>query len=112
MKCPECGKKMIRRRSQFNSGYWWGCSGYPACTISSAENPDGSMMSTPADYKLKSLRVSAHKLCEGIWGEWNSPDCDKDSMYDWLKSHTRTGHIGTLNYEETEDLIALLLKFK
>lgn len=30
--CPECGKAL--RRIQGKSGFFWGCSGYPACTVS------------------------------------------------------------------------------
>jgi DNA topoisomerase-3 len=30
--CEKCGKPLIRRPAKKGSGFWWGCSGYPACT--------------------------------------------------------------------------------
>ena len=27
--CPNCGKRMVRRKSRF--GFFWGCEGYPQC---------------------------------------------------------------------------------
>ena len=109
MKCPRCRKKMIRRKSKFGKdAYWWGCSGYPKCTVTCAEHPDGTQMSTPADYKTKALRITAHQLCDKIWGKWKSKDCDKKGMYDWLKLNTNTGHIGQLHYNELVRLIEKL----
>jgi ssDNA-binding Zn-finger/Zn-ribbon topoisomerase 1 len=29
--CPDCGCEMIKRKSKFGDGYWYGCSGYPKC---------------------------------------------------------------------------------
>jgi ssDNA-binding Zn-finger/Zn-ribbon topoisomerase 1 len=29
--CSVCGAEMIRRKSKFNNGYWWGCSNFPRC---------------------------------------------------------------------------------
>ena len=108
MKCPRCGKKMVRRLSKFNKNvHWWGCTGWPKCTVTWTEHPDGSLMSTPADYKVKALRMTAHKLCDRIWGAWNS-GCDKIAMYDWLKKNTRTGHIGKSSKRELEKLISKL----
>jgi len=30
-KCALCGEEMIRRKSKWGPGYWWGCSSYPRC---------------------------------------------------------------------------------
>lgn len=30
--CEKCGMPLIRRPAKKGSGFWWGCSGYPACT--------------------------------------------------------------------------------
>jgi len=30
-KCALCGEEMIRRKSKWGPGYWWGCSNYPRC---------------------------------------------------------------------------------
>lgn len=29
--CTKCGAEMIKRKSKFNDGYWWGCSAFPRC---------------------------------------------------------------------------------
>jgi ssDNA-binding Zn-finger/Zn-ribbon topoisomerase 1 len=29
--CPDCGQDMIRRKSKWGDGYWYGCSGFPDC---------------------------------------------------------------------------------
>lgn len=29
--CPDCRSKMIRRKSNWDNGYWWGCSLFPQC---------------------------------------------------------------------------------
>jgi ssDNA-binding Zn-finger/Zn-ribbon topoisomerase 1 len=29
--CPDCGKEMIKRKSKWGDGFWYGCSGYPKC---------------------------------------------------------------------------------
>lgn len=111
MKCPKCGKPMTRRKSKFGKGnYWWGCTGWPKCSVTSSEHPDGSMMSTPADSNTKTLRRSAHDLCDKIWGKWDSGNCDKKAMYAWLKENTRTGHIGKLSKKELTILIKKLIE--
>ena len=33
--CPQCGKAMRRRKGE--KGYWWGCSGYPTCKHTMAD---------------------------------------------------------------------------
>ena len=99
MNCPKCNVPMIRRKSKFNSGYWHGCSNYPKCKITWAENPDSTMLSTPADEEVKKLRKEAHMISEEIWGKWESYKCKKREMYDWLKYNTTTGHFGKMEKE-------------
>jgi len=99
---------MIRRESKFTkNAFWWGCSNYPDCRYTSAEHPDGSMMSTPADKPLKELRQKAHKKLEDIFGEWYSKDAKKQ-MYDWLSAHTEKGHIGMMNETEVKEVLIKL----
>lgn len=114
MNCPKCGKEMLRRKSKFNEGYWWGCSGYPNCKVTSAEHPDGSQMSTPADEEVKGFRIQCHKLSEEIWGKWGSPRCKKNEMYDWLKMNTKSGHFGKMDKQEllsTIEKLKLFIKY-
>ncbi len=32
-KCSDCGKGLIRRQGKKKGTFWWGCSGFPACTF-------------------------------------------------------------------------------
>lgn len=109
MICPSCEIKMVRRKSKFGGGYWWGCPNYPECRVTSAEHPDGSMMSTPANQEIKDLRKEAHRLAAEIWGDWESPKCRKSEMYDWLKYNTKSGHFGMM---EKEELVRTIEKLK
>lgn len=102
--CPTHKLDMIRHKSQFSNSYWWGCPNYPACTVTCAEHPDGSPMSTPADDELKTLRKTAHELAEQIWGKWEDVAARK-KMYDWLKRKTTTGHIGKMDKAEIQWVI-------
>ena len=36
VKCPNCGKPMVRRKSK--NGYFWGCSGFPECKTTANDN--------------------------------------------------------------------------
>ena len=105
---------MIKRPSKFKKNtYWWGCPNYPKCKVTSAEHPDGTIMSTPADQDLKNLRMKAHRLAEKIWGEWYEMNKDaKESMYSWLKENTKSGHIGKMSKNEILELIEKLKAIK
>jgi len=108
MECPNCKVEMIRRKSKYGKGFWWGCKNYPDCKITSAEHPDGSVMSTPADQETKDLRSKAHRISEGIWGKWDSPKCQKREMYNWLEHNTKSGHFGKMDKEELKTTIEKL----
>ena len=105
---------MTRRPSTFTKGaHWWGCPNFPVCRITSAEHPDGTLMSTPADEELKMLRKKAHFIAERIWGNWYDMAKDaKEAMYFWLKHNTRTGHIGKMGKAEVLNTIEKLRKIK
>lgn len=99
---------MVKRKSSFSKGWWYGCPNFPRCRITAALHPDGTLMSTPADETVKILRIQCHALCEKIWGKWKDPFTDKVAMYEWMKHNTRTGHIGLLRKEELFDLLKRL----
>ena len=105
---------MTKRPSKFTKNtYWWGCPNYPACRITSAEHPDGSIMSTPAGSELKQLRMKAHSLAEKVWGGWYDMKKDaKEAMYYWLKTNTKTGHIGKMDIAEVKETIEKLREIK
>ena len=35
--CDICGAEMIRRKSKFNDGFWWGCLQFPRCRNTAKE---------------------------------------------------------------------------
>lgn len=107
MDCPVCKVPMVRRKSKFGDNFWWGCSNYPECKITSAEHPDGRLMSTPADPILKTLRMRVHSLLEEVFGNWNDKTA-KNNMYAWLKDNTKSGHIGLMDKDEVLDTITKL----
>lgn len=108
MRCPVCNIEMVRRKSKFSNSYWWGCPNYPECKMTSAEHPDGTLMSTPVDQETKDLRKEAHRLCEKWFGAWENKKCDKKGMYAFLKNNTKSGHIGKMDKEELKTLIKQL----
>ena len=48
--CPSCGKAMVRRKSK--TGYFWGCSSYPACRCT-AQDINGKADFTKSSQKAK-----------------------------------------------------------
>jgi ssDNA-binding Zn-finger/Zn-ribbon topoisomerase 1 len=89
---PECGKKMILRNSRY--GKFYGCSGWPSCTVKHGAHPNGKPLGVPANDETRKLRIEVHQICGQIWGEWDNPNCDKKAMYEWLKENAPKGHIG------------------
>lgn len=107
MQCPECGGEMIRRKSKYKDSYWWGCSNYPNCDVTSTEHPDGTPADYPAGKEIKKLRRRAHELMEAVFGSWYDKRAKSD-MYSWIKTQTKSGHIGHATEEELVKVIRLL----
>jgi len=112
LKCPMCGKWMIRRKSNWGNNFWWGCPNYPKCKVKANEHPNGELMSYPAGEITRELRINAHMLCDSIWGSTRDSQEAKARTYRWLKKNTPTGHIGKLNDSQLCILIGKLLKEK
>jgi hypothetical protein len=77
---------------------------FPKCRITCAEHPDGRLMSTPAGFDLKLLRMGAHDLLEKKFGSWRDKAA-KQKMYAWLKENSKTGHIGLMDEVEVQEVI-------
>jgi DNA topoisomerase-1 len=41
VKCPDCGKDIVEKRSRKSGRVFYGCEGYPACTVSYWDKPTG-----------------------------------------------------------------------
>ncbi len=107
MKCPECGAEMVLRNSRY--GKFYGCSRFPLCRATHGAHPDGKPLGTPANKELKLRRMEAHRALEKHFGKWETMTRkDKKSMYKWLKKNTRTGHVGSMNEQDIQDLLKLL----
>ncbi len=63
----------------------------------------------PANKELKQLRMKAHRELEKYFGKWETMLKDeKKAMYIWLKDNTPTGHIGSMNAGDIDDLLKKL----
>lgn len=66
MRCPSCGKDMVRRDGRF--GPFLSCLGYPECDTSvSLHKRTGEVIGTPADQELRDLRKRAHRIFDQLW---------------------------------------------
>lgn len=111
MTCPECGSRMELKNSKY--GPFYGCTTFPKCRATHGAHPDGKPLGTPADKETKQLRIKIHRLCDGIWGEWESKECDRKGMYAWLKKNAPKPHIAEMDKEEllkAERLLMELMK--
>lgn len=94
-----------------NGRPFYGCSRYPDCTGTHGAHPDGRPMGTPADATTKAERVRIHKLCEKIWGDWETATTkEKQDMYTWLKENGPKEHIGEMNLSELYELEKTLMR--
>ena len=44
VKCPNCGKIMVRRKGK--TGYFWGCSGFPECKTTAKDDKGKAIFAT------------------------------------------------------------------
>lgn len=51
---------------------FYGCSRYPECKTTHGAHPDGSPLGFPADQETKGARTRLHKICDEIWGDWET----------------------------------------
>lgn len=77
-----------------------------------ALNKANNEFSTGKNLQVRRLRAKAHDLAAKIWGEWDDPNTDKASMYQWLKKHSFSEHIGDMSLSELRYVISKLKKFK
>jgi hypothetical protein len=96
--CPFCEKEMKLGGSKWGRRYR--CK---TCKTTHGAHPDGKPLGTVGDMETRQLRSIAHQKMNMIWS-WNDKH-EKSKMYAWLKDHTRTGHIGSLNKHELMGLI-------
>lgn len=68
VKCPECGKDILERKSR-KGRIFYGCSGYPACKVSYWDLPTGEFCP-----KCNSMLVQGKGKSKGI--KCSNPECD------------------------------------
>lgn len=74
--CPECGRDMRLRHSQF--GLFYGCTGYPACRCVHGAHADGTPLGVPADLETRKARMRLHEAFDGLW-KWSGPFTRKEA---------------------------------
>ncbi len=92
-----CGTRMEKISTKYKCQYYL-C---PSCRRTAATHPDGSLMSTPADGELRSLRRGVHKLLDRKF-------LDKRQQYAWLRRWAKEEHVGFLDKEECRRIQDLL----
>lgn len=89
---------------------FWGCSRYPDCKAAHGAHPDGQPLGFPADAETKQLRMRVHRICEEIWGDWETGN--RRAMYAWLHANAPQDHIGQMNIRELEETERLLRDYQ
>lgn len=65
--CPECGGTLTLKGSRF--GPFYGCSGYPSCTVAMGAHPDGKPLGIPGDAATRLARIRAHEAFDALWSK-------------------------------------------
>ena len=95
--CAECCRPMVRIPTRHSARYW-ACQN---CGRTAATHPDGRLMSTAADEKLRGLRREVHAAMDAAFSS-------KTAAYDWLETHTPEGHVGFLDPAGCRRVLRLL----
>ncbi len=119
VQCPYCKNDMVLVNASFvfpagKGGYMWVCSLYPYCdTYVSAHRGTDVPVGTPANTKLRRLRILLHRVFDPIW---ETGKMTRDSAYNWLSStmgiSIKDCHIGMFNEEQCTRAIEQIKKFK
>lgn len=112
LKCPECGAKLILKRSQKFNKSFYGCETWftTKCPGSmSAHQNSNKPMGIPVDGETKLLRIEAHSLFDPMWkdGEMKRKDAYK-WMAETLDIDHEKAHISMLDKETLKKLIFAL----
>lgn len=99
---------MVRRESKFGNKYWWSCPNYPDCDVTASQEKNGRMIDYPAGGEIKKMRRRAHELMEQVFGKWGDKRTARASMYAWLKTKVKSGHIGHATETELRRVVKLL----
>ena len=68
VKCPECGKDIIERRSRKSGKVFYGCSGFPECNVSYWDKPTGEFCPECGAMMVQTKGKTAMKKC-------SNPEC-------------------------------------
>ena len=110
MPCPEPGCKgsLVLRHNKTFDRYFYGCSKWLSteCTGGIGAHADGRPLGIPADNATKKRRIAAHNEFDRLWKENHM---SRTKAYKWLsESMGREMHMGELNAEECDEVIALV----
>lgn len=105
--CPDCGARMILRRSRY--GPFYGCEGYPRCSGShGAHEATGEPLGIPASKETKKARIEAHGAFDALWKGDGAP-MRRGQAYRWLAEQMglEEVHIGALDMEQCAEVVEL-----
>ena len=108
--CPECGAKLILKKSKHGSFY--GCEKYreTKCTGTVSCHPGTEVpLGFPAKKHTKQLRMRAHQALDSLWEDGKMT---RGEAYAWMKREMRLpfnkAHIGMFDDAECERLVRLV----
>jgi hypothetical protein len=89
---------------------FFGCSRFPACKAAHGAHPDGTPLGRPADQDTKAARQRVHRICEEIWGDWDTGN--RKAMYAWLRYNAPQEHIAEMTEAECDEPERLLRDYQ
>jgi ssDNA-binding Zn-finger/Zn-ribbon topoisomerase 1 len=102
--CPAHKADMLLHDSRY--GKFWSCPLFPGCDYKVGAHPGGQPLGFPVDQETRDLRHELHVICDQFWN-WHNPR-EKKEMYQFLRKHTKHGHIAQMDKTELLELKELL----
>lgn len=108
--CPECGARMVLRRSRY--GLFYGCERWPTCKgTHGAHAATGEPLGFPADQETKAARIRAHDWLDRLWLGPTAPMRRREA-YRWMREamglSREEAHVGRFTRELCARLVALI----
>ena len=105
--CPDCGSPMERKVGKY--GLFYGCIRWPECDcVYGAHQDTGEPLGTPAERKVRTLRIMAHNAFDTLWKGPKAP-MNRNKAYKWMAEamgiKRKDAHIGAFTAEQCTLLV-------
>lgn len=105
--CPECGKKMVLKKSKY--GPFYGCVDYPNCRAThGADRDTGDPLGVPVNQATRAYRMLAHDAFDKLW---DNKTVKRSFAYLWLSTSLGVDankcHIGQFDIEQCKRVIEI-----